>query len=203
MSDEELQQVKEILGSGLKLVISDRPPQRLGKESLTNTGRKEPTSLRTLLDNKKNENKEELAVILYDHLIDHPRIRRVSRPHWNNKEYRSAVLDAQIELENIVKARAKYPKDNRGNELSGTRLMHKVFDARNPILKWSDLDTRVLKDELEGYKLIFAGSVLGIRNPKAHLVFKQAPWRSLQVLLFTCLLAELVDGCEYCEVDEH
>jgi uncharacterized protein (TIGR02391 family) len=203
MSVEELQQVKEILGSGLKLVISDRPAKRPRKDSLANTHRKEPISLRTLLGIKKNENKEELAIILYDYLIDHPRIRRVSRPHWNNKQYRSAVLDAQIELENMVKERANYPKDNRGKELSGTSLMHKVFDVKNPILKWSDLKTRVLQDELDGYKLIFAGSVLGIRNPNAHLVFKQTAWRALQILVFTCLLAELVDRCKYCEVEEH
>ena len=195
--------MKEILGSGLKLVVSDRPAQRPKKDSLTNTHRKEPTSLKTLLDIKKNENKDDLAIILYDHLIDHHRIRRVSRPHWNSKQYRSAVLDAQIELENMVKEKGNYPKDNRGNELSGTSLMHKVFDVKKPILKWSDLNTRVLKDELDGYKLIFAGSVLGIRNPKAHLVSKQTPWRALQILVFTCLLAELVDRCEYCEVEEH
>lgn len=203
MSDEELQQVKEILGSGLKLDISDRSAQRPRKESLTNTPRKEPISLKTLLNIKKNENKEELAIILYDHLIDHPRIRRVSRSHWNNKQYRSAILDAQIELENMVKERANYPKDNRGNELGGTSLMHKAFDVKNPILKWSDLSTRVLQDELDGYKLIFAGSVLGIRNPKAHLVSKQTPWKALQIMVFTCLLAELVDRCEYCEAEEH
>ncbi|GAG46101.1 unnamed protein product, partial [marine sediment metagenome] len=151
---------------------------------------------------QKKENKNDLAVTLFDEMVDHPRIRRVSRPHWNNKQYRSAVLDAQIELENMVKEKAGYPKDNSGHELSGTRLMHKVFDVNDPYLKWSDLSTRVLRDELDGYKFLFVGSVLGIRNPKAHLVFRQTPWRALQLLVFTTLLAELVDRCDYCKSEE-
>lgn len=199
MSETELNHVKEILGTGLKLVISDRPLRQGKKGSFSGVPPKKSVNLRNLLEIKKKENTEELAIILFEQLIDHPRIRKVSRSHWRNKQYRSAILDAQIELESMVKEKANYPKDNQGKELSGTKLMHKVFDVKKPTLKWSDLKTRVLQDELEGYKLIFAGSVLGIRNPNAHLVSEQAPWRSLQILVFTCHLAEIVDKSECCE----
>ncbi len=195
MTEDELRQVKEIIGSGLKLVISDRVKDNMPiKEFKT-----QPTeTLKSLLVKTKAENKDKLAIELYEHFIDHPRIRNASRSLWNNKHYRNAVLDAQIELENMVKEKAGYPKDNKGHELSGVHLMHRVFDVNNPLLKWSDLRTQVKKDELEGYKFLFVGSIMGIRNPKAHLVFKQRPWRSLQILVFTNLLAELVDRCEYC-----
>ncbi|MHA1828343.1 MAG: TIGR02391 family protein [Candidatus Heimdallarchaeaceae archaeon] len=196
MDEEELRQVKEILGSGLKLVISDRSSDLA--RTLEKSTRNETESLRALLTQSKEKNRDKLAIELYDQLIDHPRIREVSRPLWASKNYRSAVLDAQIELENLVKVKSKYPKDNRNHELSGTALMFKVFDVNNPLLKWSDLSTQVLKDELEGYKYLFVGAVMGIRNPKAHRVFKQTPWRALQLLVFTNLLAELVDRCIYC-----
>ncbi|MHA1817458.1 MAG: TIGR02391 family protein, partial [Candidatus Heimdallarchaeaceae archaeon] len=144
MTEVELSQVKEILGTGFKLVISDRADipkstNKVIKEQIQ-------PSLKDLLDEVKNKGNDELALVLFDTVITHPRILKVSRSHWHNKQYRSAVLDAQIELENMVKEKANYPSDNNGVELSGVGLMHKVFDSKNPILKWSSLSYRVQKD---------------------------------------------------------
>ena len=98
---------------------------------------------------------------------------------------------------NMVKEKTNYPKDNRQRELTGVNLMHKVFSKNNPLLKWSALETQSQKNELEGYKNIFAGVMQGIRNPKAHTIFEQRPMRSLQLLVLANLLAEIVDVSVY------
>jgi uncharacterized protein (TIGR02391 family) len=141
------------------------------------------------------------ALVLFDAIITHPKINEVSSVHFKNGNYRSAVLDAAIKLEVMVKEKANYPKNNTGTELSGARLMHFVFDSNNPILSWCKDTRQVDKDELEGYKLIFAGTVLGIRDPKAHAIFEIKPMRALKLLTLITLLAELVDASNYVKQD--
>jgi len=136
---------------------------------------------------------------LFDEIITHSRIKKSSEDHFRNEKYRSAVLDAMIELEEMIKEKAKFPKNNQDKELSGYKLMFKVFDSNNPILRWSSLKRQTQIDELDGYKYIMAGAVLGIRNPKAHLRFEQKPLRAIQLLHLATLLAELVDDSEYVE----
>jgi uncharacterized protein (TIGR02391 family) len=131
---------------------------------------------------------------LFRRMITHPEISKVSRSHFKNGNYRNAVLDAAIRLEEMVKQKANYPKDNRGKELSGVALMHSVFDSNKPILSWCKNERQIERDELEGYKLIFAGTVLGIRDTKAHAIFEIEPLRALKLLTLITLLAELVDA---------
>lgn len=148
---------------------------------------------------KESPNKKDTADRLFDNLITHPKIKQASQNHFKNKEYKIAVLEAMISLEVMIKEKAKYPEDNRGKELSGVPLMHKVFDSKNPILNWRKYDRQVDKDELEGYKHIFAGAMQGVRDPKAHAIFQISPMRALKLLTLAELLAELVDASEYVE----
>jgi len=134
---------------------------------------------------------------LFDKIITHPQIREASRELFLSEKHRNAVLDAMIKIEEMVKEKAKQPKDNSGKELSGRALMFKVFNPDDPLLKWSKLRNQPEKDELAGYCQIFAGAMLGIRNPKAHAIFKSRPMRALQLLHFATLLAEIIDASEY------
>lgn len=165
---------------------------------------KEENFLKGYIKAKKEEKiKEEKMKVekLYDQIITHPLIRKVSESHYKNKKYRSAVFDAMVQLEHMIKTKAKFPKNNRGSELSGSKLMHRVFDSNDPILNWCKNDTQSGKDELEGYKHIMAGAMQGIRNPKAHAIFTINPIRALQLLTLANLLAELVDASEYVKED--
>lgn len=137
------------------------------------------------------------ARTLFDNLITHTKIKQASQRHFENEEYRLAVLDAMISLEVMIKEKAKYPTDNKGKELSGVPLMHRVFDPDNPILSWCKDTRQIDRDELEGYKHIFAGAMQGIRDPKAHAIFQISPMRALKLLTLATLLAELVDASEY------
>lgn len=145
----------------------------------------------------KSSHTSKVSVIdLFNSMVTHAQIKEASINHFKNGEYRSAVLDAAITLEEMVKQKAKVPKDNSGKELSGYRLMHAVFDVNKPILSWCKNERQIERDELEGYKLIFAGTVQGIRDPKAHAVFQIEPERALKLLTLVTLLAELVDASE-------
>jgi len=151
------------------------------------------------LESERNAEEKRKADAMFDEIITNPKIKEASKNHFKNGEYRSAVLDAIIQLEEMVKTKAKFPKDNHGRELSGCSLMRAVFNPNKPILIWSKLERQSEKDELEGYSNIFAGAVLGIRDPKAHMIFEQRPLRALQLLTLATLLADLVEVSKYVE----
>jgi len=51
----------------------------------------------------------------------------------------------------------------------GKSLMMKAFNEVNPVLSINPGMTPSEKSEQEGYKLLFAGAILAIRNPRGHL----------------------------------
>lgn len=55
-----------------------------------------------------------------------------------------------------------------GSSEFGTSLMMKAFSGSPPAVALNPGMTRSEKDEQEGYKFLFAGSMLGIRNPRGH-----------------------------------
>ena len=46
--------------------------------------------------------------------------------------------------------------------------MRAVFSPKNPILRLNKLETRSDRNEQQGYMEIFAGTMIGIRNPRVH-----------------------------------
>lgn len=50
----------------------------------------------------------------------------------------------------------------------GLSLMMKVLSGSSPIVKLNPGMTRSEKDEQDGFKFLFAGAMLGIRNPRGH-----------------------------------
>lgn len=154
------------------------------------------------LQAKKIQEEKIKAKELYNQIITHPLIRQASESHFKNEKYRSAVLDAMVQFEQMVKNKAKNPKNDRGDELSGASLMRHVFNYTHPILSWSNTDCQTGKDELEGYMHIMAGAMIGIRNPKAHAIFEINPIRAVKLLTLATLLAELVDASKYVTKDK-
>lgn len=55
-----------------------------------------------------------------------------------------------------------------GQSESGLKLMMAVFDKASPKLKLTPCITLSEKDEQEGFRFLFAGSILAIRNPRGH-----------------------------------
>ena len=46
--------------------------------------------------------------------------------------------------------------------------MHAAFSVQNPVIKLGNTSTETGANVQQGYMEMFAGAIIGIRNPKAH-----------------------------------
>jgi uncharacterized protein (TIGR02391 family) len=95
----------------------------------------------------------------------HPKITKVSQKLFDHGHYADSVEAAFKEVNVIVK---ECHRRKTGKELDGADLMRTAFSVNNPTITLDDLDTISGKDVQQGYMHLFEGSMLGIRNPKAH-----------------------------------
>lgn len=91
----------------------------------------------------------------------HTRIQSTSKKLFDDGHYAPATFEAYKLIDKEVAAMAKI------NE-SGVKLMMRAFSEQSPVIRLTDLATTSEKDEQEGYKFIFSGSVMAIRNPRGH-----------------------------------
>jgi uncharacterized protein (TIGR02391 family) len=103
--------------------------------------------------------------IAFDWSDIHAEIVRVSKARFVPPHYADAVEAAFKEINDIVKS--EYIK-SVGNEEDGATLMRKAFAHTKPIFKMTDMSSESARNIQEGYMNIFAGVMIGIRNPKAH-----------------------------------
>jgi uncharacterized protein (TIGR02391 family) len=139
---------------------------------------------------------------IFDLLQLHPIIKEASEGLFKDKHYSQAIFEA-------YKALINYVKDKSGKKtLDGQELMGKIFDVKynkdtlevekKPILQLNELHTREDMDEQKGFMHLFIGSVMGIRNPKAHGIIKQKdPFKTLEYLSLASLLAKRVDEAKF------
>lgn len=125
---------------------------------------------------------------IFDSLDLHREIKRVSAGLFHNAHYAESI-------EQAYKALDKYVQKKSGRtDLYGKDLMAQVFTPKKPVLALNALQNQSEIDEQEGFMLIFMGSMVGIRNPKAHEVTQQKdPYRTIEYLTLASLLAKRVD----------
>ncbi len=131
-------------------------------------------------------------------MVTDPGLQKKTEKLFCDGHHARAVEEAYKYLDNIVKKAAK-PSDKK---LTGAPLMQKVFSADNPLLKINAGETQSESDEQKGYLQIFAGSMTGIRNPRAH----ESDWedseeRSLELLTLANHLVIRVRNAALCEND--
>lgn len=85
----------------------------------------------------------------------------VSRDLFASGHYNLSVSEA-------FKAVDKFVSVKSGILQSGTDLMNQAFSPSKPKLFWSERLTESEKNEQRGYHQIYAGAMLGIRNPTTH-----------------------------------
>lgn len=73
-----------------------------------------------------------------------------------------------LAIQEACKALEKFLQDKSGSVESGTVLMDQIFSPKSPTLAWSPRRTKSQVDEQLGYHRIYAGAMLGIRNPCVH-----------------------------------
>ena len=98
----------------------------------------------------------------FEELVSDSRIRGVSGSLFRDRYFARAVEEAFKLLNNAVREKSGLA------EKDGSALMRDAFSANSPTLRLNDFETTSEKDEQRGYMDIFAGSMTGIRNPRAH-----------------------------------
>ena len=98
----------------------------------------------------------------FDEAVPIQELRGVSRKLFADGHYARAVEEAFKYLNNAVK------KKSGLTEKDGADLMRAAFSANSPVLKLNEFLSDTEKSEQRGYMEIFAGTMTGIRNPRAH-----------------------------------
>lgn len=124
----------------------------------------------------------------------HPYIHSVSKDRFDNELYADSIEAAFKELNSRVK---RLVKKHKNVEYDGADLMRKCFSKQNPILKITNLDSESERNVQEGYMEMFAGAMIGIRNPKAHANQRITREDAVRKLHFASLLMYKVDQAIY------
>ena len=118
----------------------------------------------------------------FDKMQFHPRVITASKSLFESGHYAQAILEAFKAVNNFVKGKTKL-------SLDGKDLMAQVFRRENPVIQLNKLKSGSDGNEQEGFKFLFMGAMVGIRNPKAHdTVVQTDPYRTLEYLGFASLL---------------
>jgi len=135
---------------------------------------------------KPTEDIGELPIQLFNKMQLHPRIRRASKSLFNSGHYAEAIFAAFKAVNNFTKKKAELSID-------GKDLMAKTFNKDKPIIKLNKLSNQSEQDEQEGFRFLFMGAMVGIRNPNAHEDIRQIdPYKALEYLSFASLLMRRV-----------
>jgi uncharacterized protein (TIGR02391 family) len=124
---------------------------------------------------------------VFDWRLLHPEIISVAKTRFESGHFADAVEAGFKEVNDRIK---KLCKTATGKEYDGADLMWKAFSPKQPILLLGDLSTDTGKDMQQGYMEIFAGAIIGIRNPTNIAI---DPERAIHFLFLASLLMFKVD----------
>jgi uncharacterized protein (TIGR02391 family) len=120
----------------------------------------------------------------------HPRICALARPRFEAGFFGDAVEASFKEVNDAVK---RIVRDTDGRELDGAGLMTTAFSPQNPVIRLSALITETDRNIQQGYMQIMAGSMTGIRNPKAHGNLNPDSSKALHLIALASLLMHKID----------
>jgi len=120
----------------------------------------------------------------------HAKVTTSARARFEAGQYADAVEAAFKELNTVVK---EMVRKKTGQEHDGAGLMQKAFSPNAPVVALDDLSTESGKNIQQGYMQIFAGAMVGIRNPKAHANLTITKERCIHFLFLASLLFHKLD----------
>lgn len=129
------------------------------------------------------------TTVPYDIAVTNKSLRKKTEKLFKDGHHARAVEEAYKLLDNLVKKKAGL----QDSDLTGVKLMQKVFSPNKPMLKLNEGVSSSEQNEQSGYMQILSGCMTGIRNPRAH----ESDWedtesRALQLLTFANHLIERV-----------
>lgn len=117
----------------------------------------------------------------------HEEVIRASSDLFADGHYEAAVSEAFKSIEVRVRSVT-------GSSQSGVKLMGDAFGTSEPRVSVAQATGQSGRDEQEGFAALFRGSMLGVRNPRAHDPFQpQDPQEALEYLGFASLLHRRLD----------
>jgi len=120
----------------------------------------------------------------------HPSVAGVARKRFEDGHLADAVEAVLKALNQAVK---QIVKQRTGQEYDGATLMRHAFSPKNPVIVLDDLSADSGRDAQQGYMDIFAGTMTGIRNPKAHDIVTIDEARAIHHLYLASLLFYKLD----------
>lgn len=120
----------------------------------------------------------------------HPSISGLCKSRFDAGHFADSIETAFKHINQTVKTKVK---KKTGNELDGASLMNNAFSPKTPIISLDDLSTESGRNIQTGYMQIFAGSMTGIRNPKAHDIIHIDRERAIHFLFLASLLMHKLD----------
>lgn len=118
----------------------------------------------------------------------HPEVTKAASELFADGHFDGAVSEAFKSLEVRVRALIR-------SSQSGTKLMGEAFGGQAPPVVVATSAGQSQKDEQEGFAALFRGAMLGVRNPRAHELFKASdPQQALEFLGFASLLHRRLDA---------
>lgn len=93
----------------------------------------------------------------------HPKLPKKVRTFFDDGHYAESTFEAFKYLDKVVQGFA-------GSNKAGEKLMMEVFNETSPTLKLTPLSNQSEQDEQRGFKFLFSGGVIAIRNPRGHEV---------------------------------
>lgn len=123
----------------------------------------------------------------------HTLIQRIAKPRFESYHFADAVEASFKEINDIVK-KAYFLKAQE--EEDGDRLMRKAFTSSNnnnfvPHFYLADNGNESGRNIQQGYMDIFAGSMKGIRNPKAHANLNVNPDEAWEMIVLASHLMRM------------
>lgn len=116
---------------------------------------------------------------LFEKVITESEIVEVCRDLFEGGYYNISVSEAFKALDIYIKSKVGE------SELSGNKLVQRVFSVGDPELVWSERKTLSEKDQHRGYSLLFQGGFTGIRNPTSHEIdWISEPEEALDAIIF-------------------
>jgi uncharacterized protein (TIGR02391 family) len=141
----------------------------------------EAAALQTL--SVSQQKKDEVGFIT----LLHARVIQSSLRHYEDGDYREAVLNAMLALTETI-------REKSGLDGDGVGLASKVFKPEDPVLVFSEVQTISGRDEHEGFHKLMLGAFQGVRNPKSHRSISDLTAQSAaQYLVFISLLIRRVE----------
>lgn len=131
---------------------------------------------------KRAPEREDFALVW---ALLHPTVVRMAKDRFESRHFADSVEACLKELNDTIQALVR---ERTNEEFDGSDLMNRAFSPKKPVITLDDLKSMSGRDIQIGYMQIFAGSMTGIRNPKAHKNVEIDSRRAIHLLFLVSLL---------------